>query len=187
MRVRLLIVLLLTGVLVAPAPSSAPAASTACDDADLLPRGDQTLPRVRAAVLCLLNEERSARGRAPLRADGSLRLAASGYARLMVDQGFFDHTSPRGSTMVTRVKTTAYLQSTTSWSLGENLAWGAGRRATAAATVRAWMESPGHRANILDSRFRDVGVGVALGAPAQPPLGAPAATYVTEFGRRSRG
>lgn len=185
MRVRLLIVLLLTGVLVAPAPSTAPAASTECPDADLVPSAE-ALPRARTAVLCLLNEERSSRGRQPLRADRSLRAAASGYARLMVDFGFFDHTSPRGSTMVSRVRATPYLQSTSSWSLGENLAWGAGRMATPAATVQAWMESPGHRANILDARFRDVGVGVALGAPEELVGSSRAATYVTEFGRRSR-
>ena len=52
-----------------------------------------------------------------------------------------------------------------SWSVGENLAWGTGVLATPRATVRAWMHSPDHRANLLDRRFADVGIGVAAGAP----------------------
>jgi uncharacterized protein YkwD len=53
--------------------------------------------------------------------------------------------------------------------------------------VEAWMGSPPHQANILDRRFREIGIGVAGGAPAQLGPGEQAATYATEFGQRVRG
>jgi uncharacterized protein YkwD len=185
MRVRLLTVLLLAGALVAPASAAAAAAPAPCADADLAPAA-AAMPRVRVAIVCLLNRERAARGRPALRTEPTLRGVAGDYARLMVELGFFDHVSPHGSTMLSRVRATSYLQRTVAWSLGENLAWGSGDLSTPAATVAAWMRSSGHRANILDARFREVGVGVALGAPADLDSGDSAATYVTEFGRRLR-
>ena len=83
----------------------------------------------------------------------------------MVRGRFFDHTSPGGSTMLARIRATSYLRDVASWSVGENLAWGTGVLATPRATVRAWMHSADHRANLLDRRFADVGIGVAAGAP----------------------
>jgi uncharacterized protein YkwD len=72
---------------------------------------------------------------------------------------------------------------TRSWSLGENIAWGSGELASPAAIVRSWMHSSGHRRNILDGGFRNIGIGVASGAPADVQ-GQPAATYTTDFGSR---
>ena len=68
------------------------------------------------------------------------------------------------------------------YTLGEDLAWGSGTLGTARAIVAAWMHSPGHRANILNGRFREIGLGVARGAPVggQDRAG----TYVTDFGTR---
>ena len=51
------------------------------------------------------------------------------------------------------------------------------------AMVRLWMDSEGHRDNILNARFRHVGIGVATGAPANIG-GGRAATYTTDFGYR---
>jgi uncharacterized protein YkwD len=69
-----------------------------------------------------------------------------------------------------------------SYTVGENLAYGFGSRATAARTVAAWMHSPPHRANILTRAFRDGGVGLAEGIPSNPRRGA---TYTLDFGVRS--
>ena len=69
--------------------------------------------------------------------------------------------------------------------MGENLAWGAGaNRSSPRGIVAAWMESPPHRQNILDSRFREIGIGVVEGAPRRNVFGLPAATYATSFGSR---
>ena len=59
--------------------------------------------------------------------------------------------------MLARIKATTYLRDVTSWSVGENLAWGSGTLATPRAMVRAWMQSADHRANLLDRHFADVG------------------------------
>jgi uncharacterized protein YkwD len=166
------------------APTAA-RASERCDDADALP-GQVSQARLRAATLCLMNAERGARGLARLQAEPALARAAGSYARLMVRERFFDHTSPGGSTMMSRIHASRYLRDVRSWSVGENLAWGTGTLATPRATVRAWMRSADHRANLLDPRFRDVGIGIAEGAPEALGPNEPGGTYVTDFGRRVR-
>jgi uncharacterized protein YkwD len=161
------------------------AASERCDGADAMP-GQATAEDLRAATLCLMNAERTARGLGRLQTEPLLGRVASSYARQMVRGRFFDHTSPGGSTMLARIKATSYLRDVTSWSVGENLAWGSGSLATPRATVRAWMQSADHRANLLDRHFTDVGIGVAVGAPVALEPGELGGTYVTDFGRRLR-
>jgi len=170
----------------AGAAARARAASERCENAEALP-GQAALEDLRRATLCLLNAERRARGLARLQAQPALERVAATYARQMVRQRFFDHTSPGGSTMLARIRSTRYLSDVVSWSVGENLAWGSGPLATPRATVRAWMQSADHRANLLDAHFRDVGIGVAEGAPEQLEAGELGGTYVTDFGRRVRG
>ena len=53
-----------------------------------------------------------------------------------------------------------------SWTFGENIAYGGGRYGTPKSITKAWMNSPGHRANILNPTFKDVGVGFEPGSPA---------------------
>jgi uncharacterized protein YkwD len=162
------------------------AASERCADADALP-GQAGGDDLRNATLCLMNAERTARGLGRLQAEPLLGRVAAGYARQMVRGRFFDHTSPGGSTMMARIKATTYLRDVSSWSVGENLAWGTGPLATPRATVRAWMHSADHRANLLDRDFADVGIGVAAGAPIALEADELGGTYVTDFGRRVRG
>jgi uncharacterized protein YkwD len=162
------------------------AASERCSGADAMP-GQAPGDDLRGATLCLMNAERTARGLGRLQAEPLLGRVAASYARQMVRGRFFDHTSPGGSTMVARIKTTSYLRDVASWSVGENLAWGSGSLATPRATVRAWMQSAEHRANLLDRHFADVGIGVAVGAPIALEPGELGGTYVTDFGRRRRG
>jgi uncharacterized protein YkwD len=162
------------------------AASERCSGADAMP-GQAPGDDLREATLCLMNAERTARGLGRLQAEPLLGRVAVSYARQMVRGRFFDHTSPGGSTMLARIKTTSYLRDVASWSVGENLAWGSGSLATPRATVRAWMQSAEHRANLLDRHFADVGIGVAVGAPIALDPGELGGTYVTDFGRRRRG
>ena len=162
------------------------AASDRCASADAMP-GQADGEDLRAATLCLLNAERAARGLGRLQAEPLLGRVAASYARQMVRRQFFDHTSPAGSTMLARIKATSYLRNVTSWSVGENLAWGSGNLATPRAMVRAWMQSAEHRANLLDRHFADVGIGVAAGAPVALEPGELGGTYVTDFGRRLKG
>lgn len=177
MNRRLRLVAALTGAIALCAPAAAPAAT--CLGADREP-SSSNLPVIRRATLCLVNVERAKRGRVKLRFHRELSKAANRYAQDMVARDFFSHVSPTGSTLISRIGLTEYLDRATGWALGENLAWGSGTRATPRETVRAWMRSPGHRKNILDRRFRELGVGVALGTPE----GGGGATYATEFGTR---
>ena len=164
-----------------PAPTATSAAmARACPGANLAPTVVHAA-QVRRATLCLLNRQRVRHGLRRLRLHRSLGNAATRYARLMVAKHFFNHVSPGGSTMTQRIERTRYLRHTRAWSLGENLAWGAGSSATPARIVNAWMHSAGHRANILDDSYREIGIGIALGSP----VGGSGATYVNEFGRRA--
>jgi uncharacterized protein YkwD len=162
------------------------AASDRCVSADAMP-GQAAAEDLRAATLCLMNAERAARGLGRLQSEPLLGRVAASYARQMVRGQFFDHTSPAGSTMLARIRSTSYLRDVTSWSVGENLAWGSGNLATPRAMVRAWMQSAEHRANLLDRHFADVGIGVVAGAPVALEPGELGGTYVTDFGRRLKG
>src|SRR5436305_2557010 len=142
------------------APTSA---SAACAGGGVGPT-QSNVAAVRHSTLCLLNAQRAAHGLRKLHSSVKLRNAAQGYTWAMVRNDFFDHVSPGGSTLLGRVRSTAYLASAHGWALGENLAWGAGSLATPAATVRAWMHSSGHRHNILTGRFDEIGIGVVAGA-----------------------
>ena len=180
-RLRITLPALATAALALAAPTAAPAAThkSPCRGAGLTPTAKNTAA-VRHATLCLLNRQRRRHHLRGLRAQRSLTAVAGRYAHAMVDGRFFSHVSPGGSTMLQRIRSTHYLHGARGWALGENLAWGAGRAATPGQIVRAWMRSPGHRANILNRSFREIGIGVALGTPASRA----GATYTTEFGRR---
>ncbi|WEV26427.1 CAP domain-containing protein [Streptomyces sp. 71268] len=106
-----------------------------------------------AEVLALVNEERAEAGCRPLAANGTLNRVADTYAGVMADTRNLSHTGPDGSTVGDRVTRSGYAWS----SVGENIARG---QADADAVVDAWMKSPGHRANILNCSFRDMGIGV---------------------------
>jgi len=164
---------------------SGTASASACANADLMPDAGNTV-LIRAATRCLINEERVNAGRRKLTNNALLTNTAQAYAKQMVRDTFFDHVSPAGGTLLQRIKNLAgaYLKNTARWALGENLAWGTEDLATPASTVKAWMSSPGHRANILHKRFNNVGVGVAVGAPEH--VEGRAATYTTVFGQRAK-
>ena len=99
----------------------------------------------------------------------------------MVKDTFFEHTTPEGVTMVDRILRAKYVREDDGWVLGENLAWGTGSYGTPRGALDAWMDSPGHRANILKRSFRDMGVGVVLGVPVSDAAGT---TYTVDFGVR---
>lgn len=161
------------------------AADAVCPGAALAPTRTD-LAQVDSATLCLINRERTQRGLVKLRANRRLDRSATRYSDAMAAGHFFSHVSPRGSTMMGRIKAVGYLSGARAYSVGENLAWGSGESATPAETVNSWMNSPGHRANILNGAYREIGVGVAPDAPVPMRGGqAVAATYTTHFGARS--
>ena len=132
-------------------------------------------------TLCLVNLERTSRGLRRLRDNARLERAADKHSRDMVVRDFFSHTSLGGATMMDRIKNAGYIGGARSYSLGENLAWGTGALGSPLKIVAGWMRSPGHRQNILNGRFEELGVGIVPGAPGGHSDGA---TYTTDFGAR---
>jgi uncharacterized protein YkwD len=149
-----------------------------CANTDIAPDGGNA-DAVRAAILCLHNQIRAERGLPLLKENTRLRRAALGHSSDMVSRGFFEHTTPNGVTMVERVMATRYASQRVGWALGENLAWGTGELATPRAIMKAWMESPGHRANVVRRAYREIGIGVVTGVPSDRGAGA---TYTADFG-----
>jgi len=157
---------------------AARAAQAECENADVAPNGGNE-GVVRAAILCLHNQIRADRGLPLLKENARLRRAASGHAADMVSRGFFEHTTPNGTTMVDRIMATRYASPRVGWAFGENLAWGTGSLATPRLIMKAWMESAGHRANIVKRAYREIGIGVVTGVPSDRGNGA---TYTADFG-----
>ena len=158
------------------------AAQEACQSANARV-GEVGEAELTRAIHCLLNQERTSRGLSRLRLNEKLSNAADRHSRDMVQRNFFSHDSLSGASFLDRIRRSGYFRSARSWSAGENLAWGSGIRGTPEQIMRAWMNSPGHKANILTGRFREVGIGIAEGAPIRVSL--PAATYTTDFGFKS--
>lgn len=103
----------------------------------------------------LTNTQRTQHGCSALRVDVRLRTAARAHSRDMHVRHFFEHNSPDGRTPWDRIKAAGYSQPG-----AENIAMG---YATAQAAVTGWMNSAGHRANILNCSLKAVGIGVEYG------------------------
>lgn len=128
-------------------PPPPPATGTACG-----------LPNFQAAALARINGYRAAGASCrsagyfasaqPLVWDSRLAQAAAAHSQDMATKNYFSHTSPTGSTMVSRINATGY-----TWSrIGENIAAG---YATVNAVVDGWMASDGHCANLMNPDFKD--------------------------------
>ena len=136
----------------------------------------------REALICEIGRVRAKRDLRRLDPDERLAKAARRHAADMVDRHYFSHYSPGGADVADRARRTGYAKRACSWRLGEVLAWGVGGRSTAAGTVRAWMDSPGHRRILISSRYSDLGVGTVSGTPEREfPHGLTAAAVL---GRR---
>jgi uncharacterized protein YkwD len=180
-HLRLFAVLASIAVVAAIAPAAAVGAQ-ACESGNAIPATASNRTMVRA-TLCLLNAERAAAGLKALRLDKRLSKAARRHADDMARRNFFSHTSLDGSSFVDRIRRAGYLSGARYWTVGENLAWATRRQSAPRGIADMWMNSPGHRANILSPSFREVGIGIVDDAPVDG-AGAPAATYTTDFGTR---
>ncbi|MGW2341014.1 CAP domain-containing protein [Streptomyces sp. NPDC001661] len=109
-----------------------------------------------AQVLSLVNQERSKVGCSPVTADSGLASLATAFSDDMASRDFFDHTDPDGATPWDRAKEAGITDLG-----GENIARG---QANAQSVMDSWMNSPGHKANILNCDFKTLGVGVHFGS-----------------------
>ncbi|WP_194898997.1 CAP domain-containing protein [Catenulispora pinisilvae] len=106
-------------------------------------------------MVALTNDQRVAHGCPALRDDSRLRAAAIGHSVDMRARDYFAHNTPDGVTPWTRIEAKGYSDPS-----AENIAMG---QATPQAVVDAWMNSPGHRTNILSCSSKAIGVGVQFG------------------------
>jgi hypothetical protein len=119
----------------------------------------QESPSLAEQVVALVNQRRAEAGLHPLRVNAQLQQAAQRYAQYMADTNTFSHTGSDGSTPYSRMAAAGYRGTM----MGENIARGFG---SASSVMDAWMNSSGHRANILNPGYTELGVGVAAAGPA---------------------
>lgn len=118
-------------------------------------------------LLELINAERAKAGVQPLAFDNDLSEAAEGHSRWMLATDTFSHTGSGGSSPTQRMKAAGYTLAG-SWATGENIAWAttrspAGYNDEIQLLHNNLMNSSGHRANILNGNFREVGLGFEVG------------------------
>ncbi len=144
------------------APASrapAPTKTTAAPPPAQKPAPSPSAASARSEVLALVNQERAKVGCSPLTTSGGLTSLAQNFSEDMAARGFFDHTDPDGDTPWDRAA-----QAGVQGLGAENIARG---QADAQAVMDAWMNSEGHRANILNCDYKTIGIGVheASGGP----------------------
>ena len=163
--------------------TGSPAAASSCPNTDVQVTG-LSQSAMESSIACLINEQRAAHGVKPVEANGDLRQAALSHSTEMVNQGYFEHTSPAGVTFVDRILQTGYTRGTRFWELGENLVWGNGPLSTPQFLVTSWMNSPPHRENLLRPWFREVGIAAVVGTP-ESRSDTTGVTVSSEYGYRS--
>ncbi|NJL45991.1 MAG: CAP domain-containing protein [Leptolyngbyaceae cyanobacterium SM2_3_12] len=117
----------------------------------------QISPNVLEDLLTRINAERQRVGAPPLRINPQLTTAAQRHAQDMAQNRQISHNGSDGSTMQSRIEDARYPWTT----IGENVAMG---QATPAAVMTSWMNSPGHRQNILNPDFTELGLSYAEAA-----------------------
>jgi uncharacterized protein YkwD len=142
--------------------------------------------QLQGALLGQINAFRAAHGLARLRVSTALNAVAGGHSAQMARLGYFSHDSANGQSFSARIARVYTARGYRSWTVGENLVWG-GPDIGAARAFRLWLSSPPHRANLLNVRWREVGLGAIHSSSAPGVYGGGPATIVTaDFGARTR-
>lgn len=127
---------------------------------------------VRKEMLERVNAVRRREKLAPVRSNPKLDQAAQGHAADMLRRGFFDHRNPDGELVRDRATAAGY-----TWrKIGENIAEG---QLSVDEVMKTWMNSPGHRRNILEPDFEELGIGLVVG---QGPRGGYRVVWAQNFG-----
>ncbi len=156
--VRALSVLLLVGAVVgiaSPTGAAAPAPPVISTDPSFVTATGYCADAEERAFLTLINNYRAQNGRGPLRLTKTLAAAADHHSVDMATKNYFSHTLSGGVTWSQNIANHGYTYSTYK---GENIAAG---NATASATFTQWKNSSTHRANMLNTNFKAIGIGRA--------------------------
>jgi uncharacterized protein YkwD len=139
-----------------------------------------------SALVVQVNAFRTAHGLAPLRVSPFLAAAARAHSTQMARRGYFSHNSANGSPFSSRISTYYPARGYRSWTVGENLLW-ASPDVGAARALRLWLASPPHRANLMNPRWREIGLAAVHANRAPGVYGNSPTTIVTaDFGSRTR-
>jgi uncharacterized protein YkwD len=178
--VRTVAALLAAGALLLVA-NPTPANAAPCPGSDAAPSA-RTLNVAAGAIVCLVNVHRSTHGLRRLTVNADLAHAAGRHSRDMVRRAFFAHVTPTGTSPSQRIAEPGTRAASPTWSVGEDLARGSGSLSTPDATVAAWIASPAHNRVLLDTHFREVGVGIAVCVPVATAGTPNGATYTLDSG-----
>jgi uncharacterized protein YkwD len=133
---------------------------------------------LETAILSRINAVRRAKGLRPLRLDRGLARAADAHARSMLRNGFFGHSSADGTSPTTRIR--RFYDGS---AVGETILWRS-PDSTAAQAVQMWLGSAPHRAILLSSSFREIGLGAVRASQAPGVFGGrPTTVVVADFGK----
>ncbi len=181
-RGRILTMLALGSIVVAPGAPASAASTDRCPGATTPLAGPAGLRPAVDAVQCVVDRERRRRHLPRLRRNTRLSAAALGHGLDMVHRHYFAHDTPEGGKMAGRVAATGYA-ARRAWSAGEVLATGSGPSTSPLSLVRSLLASPPHRRILLDPALRDVGTGLVWGT-ALTGGRRDGATLVLVLGRR---
>jgi uncharacterized protein YkwD len=143
-----------------------------------------TMQSLEAGVLADLNAFRRAHGLAALRLSPALSRAARQHSGEMAARGYFSHHSANGSTFDKRIARFYPMGFHHFWSVGENLLWSS-PDVDATHALNMWINSPEHKANLLNARWREIGLS-AVHSPSAPGTysGQPVTIVTADFGVR---
>jgi uncharacterized protein YkwD len=141
-----------------------------------------TLNQVRRSITCLINHKRTGRGRRTLDPNAKLQGAAQKHTKVMLAQDCLQHKCPGEPGFNQRMRNSGYLKGAKAWEYAENL----GYENTPHQMLRRFVHNRFNRQNMLNRKFRDVGLGVGWGAPVAGVDDSKFATYTIDFAWRRR-
>jgi uncharacterized protein YkwD len=127
---------------------------------------DTSMATLEQGVLDQINALRRQHGLGPLRRSTKLAAAARHHSLEMASRGFFSHNSANGSSFDRRIARFYPMGKSRFWSVGENLLWSS-PTVDPAAALNMWFNSPEHRKNMLNPRWREIGL-AAVHVPSAP-------------------
>ncbi len=136
-------------------PAAAPSSDVAPQPPAVEPQSQQIV-RMEEQTLRRINEERRAQGLDPLAVNDDLARVARAFSRQMSREGFFAHTDPAGRGMVDRLREAGIRYRVS----GENISMNVNAPDPVDLAVRGWMQSEGHRRNILRDAYTETGIGI---------------------------
>jgi uncharacterized protein YkwD len=157
------------------------AAGAACAHRNAGP-GEASLGELRRSLTCLINRERHDRDRQRLDRNRKLQRAAQRHTKVMLEQDCFEHRCAGEPGFSRRVRKTGYLREAKEWAIAENL----GYESTPREMLLRFIHKRFTRRNMLNPKFRDIGVGVDWGTPDPDRNDSKFATYTVVFGWRHR-